>query len=82
MLASKFKTNRILLLSGGTALAALSVANPVHAQTATIDTTSVNTQLTGVQTGITSVGGTLLAMAMGILLFTIGKAIIKRVTGR
>jgi len=79
----EFKKNRVLFLAGGASASALAFASPMQAQsTATaIDPSSVNTQLTSVQTGITGVGGTLLAMGMGILLFIIGKKIIKRVTG-
>jgi hypothetical protein len=75
------RVNRLMLISGGSSLAALALANPVYAQSAAIDTATVNTQLTAVQSGIVAVGGTLLAMGMGILLFIIGKKIIKRVTG-
>jgi hypothetical protein len=73
------KTARLFLLGGGS-LASLAIASPVRAQSATIDTASVSTQLTATQTALVGVGGTLLAMAMGIVLFIIGKKIIKRVT--
>ena len=83
----KFKLNsnqkafRAYLLAGGaTSVALLSNASPSHAQATAIDTATVSTQLTAAQTAMTGIGGVLLAMGMGILLFTIGKKIIKRVT--
>jgi len=79
-LNSDQKTARLFLVGGGSSLAALAVVSPVYSQATTIDTASVSTQLTATQTALTSVGGTLLAMAMGIVLFIIGKKIIKRVT--
>lgn len=79
-LNSNQKAARMFLIGGGSALAASSIAQGAHAQSATIDTTSVGTQLTSIQTGIVAVGGVLLAMAAGILLFVIGKKVIKKVT--
>ena len=79
-LNSNQKVARLYLLGGGTTLAASGIAESLHAQSTTIDPTTVNTQLTSIQSGITAVGGTLLAMAAGILLFMIGKRIIKKVT--
>lgn len=76
----QFKRNRVLFLAGGTAASSLAIANTAHAQSTAIDTTTVNTQLTAVQSGISGVGGVLLSMGMGILLFVIGKKIIKKVT--
>lgn len=76
----QFKKNRVLFLAGGATASSLAIANTAQAQSTTIDTTSVNTQLTAVQSGISGVGGVLLAMGMGILLFVIGKKIIKKVT--
>lgn len=73
------KRLRSYLIAGGTGALTVVAAQPVHAQTAvTVD--SVSTQLTSAQSAIVAVGGTLIAMAMGILLFTIGKRIIKRAT--
>lgn len=70
-----------MFVAGGSALATMAVTQSVQAQTATtVDSTTVGTQLTAIQTGITGLGGTLLAMGAGILLFIIGKKIIKKLT--
>lgn len=80
MIVSDSKTNRLMFVAGGSALATMALTQSVQAQTTTVDSTTVGTQLTAIQTGITGLGGTLLAMGAGILLFLIGKKIIKKLT--
>ncbi len=80
-LNSDQKAFRLYLLTGGaTTTALVANASPMHAQSTAIDTTTVSTQLTSAQTALVGIGGTLLAMGMGILLYMIGRRIIKKVT--
>ena len=79
-LNSNQKAFRAYMLAGGASATALATASPSYAQTTSIDTATVSTQLTAAQTAIVGIGGVLLAMGMGIMLFMIGKRIIKKVT--
>lgn len=73
--------NKLLFMTavgGGTALIA---ADSVHAQATTIDVSTVSAQTTAATTAISAVGVTLLAMAFGLLVFSVATNVIRRVMG-
>lgn len=66
------------ILTGGSIVATASGAN---AQATVVDVASVSAQATSATTAITGVGGVLLAMAFGLLVFTVATNVIRRVMG-
>jgi len=66
------------ILTGGSILA---VSQSVQAQATVIDVPTVSAQATAATTAITGVGAVLLAMAFGLLVFTVATSVIRRVMG-
>ena len=66
----------------GVALGGGAIASNVQGASAqSIDVTTVSTQTAAATTAITTVGATLLAMAFGLLVFTVATNVIRRVMG-
>lgn len=66
----------------GAALGGGAIASNVQGASAqSIDVTTVSAQTASATTAITTVGATLLAMAFGLLVFTVATNVIRRVMG-
>ena len=77
--ASAFRKKLLLVTAVGGA--GVLAAAPVHAQSTSIDIPTVSAQATAATTAITTVGVTLLAMAFGLLVFSVATNVIRRVMG-
>lgn len=71
---------KLLFMTAAGAGGASVIAQGAEAQTA-IDVTTVSAQTASATTAITTVGATLLAMAFGLLVFTVATNVIRRVMG-
>ena len=78
---SAFRTKLLLGSMGVGGAAVIGIGSEAEAQTTSIDVTTVSAQTAAATTAITTVGVTLLAMAFGLLVFSVATNVIRRVMG-